>query len=111
MESEDYKRQAQREDLSPFEAAMIVALKQAEDSKSNRCGFLTTFLNLWLVFEVFLWAFFFASAVFYEITYIEKIDLLDFSDEIETWYFRLIYGDVGTIDQKLRCKFLKNEID
>jgi hypothetical protein len=62
-------------------------------------------LNVWLAIESILWLFLFISALYYEIIYVNKIDLWDFIDQTEEWYFYLIFGDrFYLLDQKIRSE-------
>lgn len=85
-----------------------VAVKQDTQPKLDKCCFcvdLRIGLNCWLGVECVLWIFLFVSALYFEIVYIDEVDLMNFIDETEQWYFFLIFGDrFYFLDQKIRSK-------
>lgn len=88
---------------------MTVELSSNEDKmKLEKCCFfidLKLGLNVWLAIESLLWTFLAVSALYFEIFYIDEVDLLDFIEETEKWYFYLIFGDqFSYLDQHIRSK-------
>lgn len=90
-----------------------VSVKQPETERFPRqtkccyCFNLKLGLNLWLVLEASLWLLLFVAAFVHEIYYIEKVELLDFVNESDEWYFHLIFGNgFDYIDQSIRSKEL-----
>lgn len=87
-----------------------VAVKQDTQPKLDKCCYcvdLRVGLNCWLGVECALWIFLFVSAAYFEIIYIGQVDLMDFIDETEQWYFFLIFGDrFYYLDQQTRSKFV-----
>jgi hypothetical protein len=61
-------------------------------------------LTVWLVIEAILWIFFFIAGLYYEIVFIDDVDLLMFTEETKSWYFLLILGEQHYIDHKFRSK-------
>lgn len=76
--------------------------------KLEKCCFcinLRLGLNIWLGVESILWLFLFISALYFEIIYVNEVDLLNFIDETNDWYFLLIFGDrFYSLDQKIRSE-------
>lgn len=66
-------------------------------------------LCTWLVIEAFIWAFLFVAALFHEIFYVNVEDLLQFSLEMEGWYFYIIFG--GPVEYLSRRIYSKSLID
>lgn len=63
-------------------------------------------LNFWLTFETLLWIFFFIVALYYEIVLVDEDDLMRFIDEIDDWYFYLLFGDrFSYLDQRIRSEW------
>lgn len=88
---------------------MTVELSRREEiPKLEKCCFffdLKIGLNIWLALELLIWAFLFVSALCFEIYYIAEVDLLEFIEETEKWYFYLIFGDrFYYLDQQIRSE-------
>lgn len=82
-----------------------------EFPKIDKCCFffnLRLSLTIWLVIESIFWSFCFISALYHEIIYIDEVDVLEFSQETENWYFYLIFGERSymeqNMDQKIRSE-------
>lgn len=83
-----------------METVMTVELtrlpKRDEHPKLDKCCFFMSLrlgLNIWLAIESCLWIFFFISALYFEIVFVDEVDLLDFKDKTEVWYFYLVFGE------------------
>lgn len=95
-----------------METVVIVDLTKKEDiPKLEKCCFFASLklgLSVWILIEILIWGFLCVSALCFEIYYINEVDLVDFVNETETWYFYLIFGDrIYYIDQHIRSKYLQ----
>lgn len=88
-------------------ALFIEATRKQAGRKMKKCSFCInhkTILNIWLGVESILWIFFFISALYFEIIYINETDVLNFCDETDSWYFRLIFDNFYYLDQRIRSE-------
>jgi hypothetical protein len=93
----------------PVKVNLQVSLSESEFPRVENC---CVFVNLrigitiWLLIETFIWTFLFIAAFYYEIVYVDRIDVIDFYDETEQeWYFNFLFGDrLLTSDQKIRSE-------
>ena len=83
-----------------METVMTVELtrlpKKDVPPKLDKCCFFLSLrlgLNIWLTIESCLWIFLFVSALYFEIVFVDEVDLLQFKDKTEVWYFNLVFGD------------------
>lgn len=86
-----------------------VALTKREDfPQLEKCCYFINLrlgLNVWLIVESTVWLLLFVSALYYEIIFIDAVDLLSFIDNSNEWYFYLIFGDeLHYLDQQIRSK-------
>jgi hypothetical protein len=64
-------------------------------------------LNFWLAFETLLWLVLYIAALYYEIILVNEDDLLTFFDDIDDWYFLLLFGEhFDYLDMRIRSEFV-----
>lgn len=88
--------------------AIVELVRNSDIPQLDKCCYcidLKLGLNIWLAFESFLWFVLLISAFYYEIIYTSEIELVEFVNEFDDWYFYLVYGDrFYFLDQKIRSK-------
>lgn len=97
-----------------MEAVVTIDRTRREDfPKLVKCCFFFNLrhgLNVWLSLESLLWSFLFICAFYYEIFFIQEVELIDFADESDEWYFYLVFGDrLHYMDQKIRSEWWRRK--
>lgn len=92
-----------------METVTTVELTVKEDfpklEKCCLCVDLRLGINIWLGVEATIWLFFFVVALYFEVIYIDEVDLTNFIHETDDWYFILIFGDrFYFLDQRIRSE-------
>lgn len=106
VETEHHEQPETAEIVHIPKATLQVSLSTAEFPKVEKCCFIFDLkcgLYTWLSIETIIWLFFFISTFCYEIVILNEVDLLDMSDTLEQWHFRMIFGDrLERIDHAIR---------
>jgi len=87
-------------------AMLHVSLSEVEIPKVDKCCFLFNLkygLIVWLSIEGFIWFLLACTTFYFEVIFVNEIDLLELSDLMDQWHFRMIFGNrLENIDHAIR---------